>query len=194
MIRAILFDFYGVWTPDVFNDYIAKADQQDPDLAVQLREVVNRYYVGFVDIEHVADRFKFLLEQPDLPLAIFKINQADISPNVIDFMRYLHGHFLKIGILANVGKQEQNLLSSFNEMHQLFESVTTSLDIGGSVLSQEGFVQALQAIGEPPASCLVVTRNIEYQKFAEGYGISVLHFQDFPLLRKSLENLIENKD
>lgn len=193
MIRAILFDFYGVWTPDVFNDYIAKAEQQDPGLALQLREVVDKYYVGLVDIEHLADRFRFLLEQPDLPLAIFKINQADISPVVVDFMRYLHGHFLKIGIIANIGRQEYNLLSEFNATHQLFETITVSLDIGGSVLSKEGFVQALQTIGEPPGSCLVVTRSAEYQKFAESNGISVLRFQDFPLLRKSLAQLIENK-
>ncbi len=191
MIRAVLFDFYGVWTTDIFNKYIALAEQQSPAIALELRQVMAKYYVGLADIDYVTSSFRVILNYPDIEEGIFNLNPEDISPAVVEFMQYLHGHFLKLGILANVGRQEYNLLGEFNARHQLFEVITTSLDIGGSVLTKEAFIKTLQDIGEPPKSCLIITGNDEYHRFAESYGIPVLQFQDFPALKVTLAQLIE---
>ncbi len=192
MIRAIFFDFYSVWTPDQFAGYIEAARQQNPDVAAALDEAVQKYYLGLVDINYVGDSFRFKLSGTyELPANLFVLKQTDISPALIDFMRYLHGHFLKLGILANIGSQEYSLLTGINAQYQLFEVIVGSLNSGSPIFTQEVFVKALQDIGEPPGSCLVVTGNEEYQRFAESCGIQVLRFDGFAKLKDSIDRIIQ---
>jgi FMN phosphatase YigB (HAD superfamily) len=192
MIRAIFFDFYSVWTPDKFAEYIQVAAQRDPGVAAQLTQAVEQYYLGFVEIGYVADMFGFKLNDLALPPGLFELKPADISPALIDFMRNLHGHFLKLGVLGNFGKQEQALLSEFNAQNQLFEVIMGSVTVGISIYSKDVFVKALQAIGEPPASCLVVSGNDDYLRFAGSCGIQVLRFEGFAKLEQSLNQVIGN--
>lgn len=192
MIRAIFFDFYGVWVPNRFSEYLAQAEQHGPEVVNELATVVSRYFQGEATPAEVADSFRFKLSRPDIDTEQFTLQESDISPVVTDFMRDLHGHFVKLGILANLGVQEYDLLTSFNKHNQLFEVITGPFPLGLKVplLSQEVFVQALQAIGEPPRSCLIVTGNEAYQQFAEQLGIATLMFEGLPKLRQTLEQLV----
>ncbi len=191
VVRAIFFDFYSVWTPDKFAEYIVMAEQRDPNAAQELKQIVQQYYLGIVDITRVTDAFKFKLNDATLSPDLFILKPNDISPALIEFMRNLHGHFLKLGMLANIGKQEYDILTGLNAQYQLFEVIVGSLNAGSTVYTQEVFVKALQDIGEPPASCFVVTGDTAYQRFAESCGIPVMPFQGFPHLKQSLDHIIE---
>src|SRR5690606_18850604 len=100
----------------------------------------------------------------DISAQQFTLQESDISPEVAAFMRELHGHFVKLGVLANLGAQEYKLLTDFNTHNQVFEVIASPLAFGLKLplLSKEVFAKALQAIGEPPRSCLVVTGNQDY--------------------------------
>ncbi len=193
MIRAILFDFYNVWAPEKFSKYIAIAEQNSPELAREFRETINKYYLGLVNTEYIANKFKFKLNRTDIDPHEFKLDKSEISPSLIDFMRNLHSHFIKLGVLANLGTQEYDLLISLNAQYQFFEVITGPIVLGVPLLSHEALVKALQAIGEPPQSCLIVTGNVQYQQFATGFGIQTLHFEGFPKLKESLDQLLTNE-
>lgn len=175
----------------MFGKYIVVAEQHDPGGAQALRQTVQQYFLGIVDIQYVIDTFKFKFHDTVLPPDLFILKPADISPVLIDFMRNLHGHFLKLGVMANIGKQEYEILTGLNAQFQLFEVIVGSLNVGSLIYTQDVFVKALQDIGEPPSSCLVVTGNEEYQRVAENCGIQVLRFQGFPDLVQSLDRIIE---
>ena len=52
MVRAVIFDFYGVWVPDVLGGYVES--EQDPRLKQLLANEVAAYYQGRNDLEHIA--------------------------------------------------------------------------------------------------------------------------------------------
>lgn len=189
MIRAVFFDFYGVWVPDRFGEYLAQAEELGPVIENELQGVVGRYFQGRATPAEVAQEFRTKLNQADIDVEQFTLLESEISPVVGDFMRELHGHFVKLGVLANLGAQEYRLLSDFNQHNQLFEAIVSpySLGLNTPLLSQEVFAAALQAIGEPPQSCLAVTGNESYKKFAESLGITTMQFQGLPSLRQILE-------
>jgi FMN phosphatase YigB (HAD superfamily) len=195
MIRAIFFDFYGVWTPDIFSEYLALAPQKGPKVVGELEHVVNQYFHGRVDAEYVADAFRFQLSRPDIDTAQFTLQEENIFPAIVDFMRDLHGHFVKLGILANLGRQEYRLLNNFNNHTQVFEVIAgpLPLQLPDLLLSKEVFARALQAIGEPPRSCLVITADTAYQEFAQSLGIATLAYEGFPKLRQTLDQLLANE-
>jgi FMN phosphatase YigB (HAD superfamily) len=195
MIRAIFFDFYGVWTPDTFSEYLGLAQQMGPKVAGELEYIVNQYFHGQVNAKYVADAFRFKLSRPDIDSSQFTLSEEAVFPAIVEFMRNLHGHFVKLGILANLGVQEYQLLTSFNTHNQLFEVIAgpLPLQMQEPLLSNEVFARALQAIGEPPRSCLVVSANLAYLGFAQSLGIATLAYEGFPKLRETLDQLLSSE-
>ncbi len=195
MIRAIFFDFYSVWVPDIFTEYLNLAEQRGPEVAGKLEAVVEQYFRGTISIEEVAGAFRYQLSRPDIDNNLFVLRANDISPSLTDFMRNLHGHFVKLGVLANLGQQEYQILTDFNNRTQLLEVIAgpLPLQLQSPLLSNEVFAKALQAIGEPPASCLVVTGNTAYQAFAASIGMDTLLFEGFPKLQQTLEQVLTSE-
>jgi FMN phosphatase YigB (HAD superfamily) len=192
MIRAILFDFYSVWTPDVFHQLMYRETQQDPAAVPELEEIVKKYYLGLASIDATENAFRRVSGQFAPSIEVFDLQTENISTQLVDITRYLHSHFLKVGMLANIGWRDYELLRELNAKHQLFESITASLDEGELVLSKEAFIKALQGMGEPPDSCLIVTGNDPYRQFAESYGLKVMFFQDMLTFKQRLAQMIEN--
>jgi FMN phosphatase YigB (HAD superfamily) len=195
MIRAIFFDFYSVWMPDIFSDYLAQAQQHGPVVTGELQAVVNKYFQGEVTPEFVADSFRFKLSRPDIDVNQFTLKETDISPAVTSFMRNLHGHFVKLGVLAYLGPQEYAILTNFNNHNQLFEVITgpLPLHLNAPLLSNEVFAAALQAIGEPPGSCMVVSGNPNYLTFAQSVGMGTLQFSGLPNVQQTLEQILTSE-
>lgn len=189
MIRAIFFDFYSVWLPNPFTEYLEMARQRDPIMASELEAMVGQYFQGETDAPSMAQYLRMKFNRPDITDERFVLKESDIAPAVTNFMRNLHGHFVKLGVLANLGTQEYRLLSDFNEHNQLFEVIAGPLPLGlkTPLLSNDVFAQALQMIGEPPRSCLAVTGDLTYQRFAESLGMATLAFNGLPNLQQTLE-------
>lgn len=192
MIRAVFFDFYSVWTPDKLSYYLATAQQSSPEVYKQASDIVEEYYHGKIDINYLADSFRIKLGHPDISVDQFKLSEASVSQDIVNFMRGLHGHFLKVGILANLGNQEAQYLNHFNEQNQAFEVIASPLTFQSDkpLLSKEVFAQALQTIGEPPDSCLWVSGNLAYLQFASNLGIGVVQYEGFPQLKVYLDKII----
>lgn len=195
MIRAVLLDFYGVWAPDRFGDLIAAAEQKfgyGSDETNQLVLLLEKYYHGEASLDEITGAFRIKLERPDIDATTFSLHENDISPAVASFMRGLHEHFVKVGILANLGEQEYQLLQQFNQHNQAFEMIGGPLPFitSAPLLSQDVFSQALNTIGEPPKSCLAVSGNDAYLNFAQSLGISTIKFEGFPKLSQALAQMI----
>lgn len=192
MIRAVLFDFYGVWCPDKFSEYIDEAKNVSPDVVPQLEDALDRYYHGEVDLTYLTDMFRYRLGRADIDLSQLPLDESAVSPQIIDFFRQLHAHFLKLGILANLGSGEYKLLGNLNQHQQLFEVIAGPLPfhLPLPLLNKDVFAQALQAIGEPPRSCLAVSGSQQYRAFAENLGIATLPFEGLPKLKAAIEQRI----
>lgn len=194
MIRAIFFDFYSVWTPDKFQEYLEYAKPLGVQEHAALVDSVNKYYFGEVNIEYLADVFRYKLSRRDIDKSVLTLHESDISPKVVNLMRGLHGHFLKLGVLANLGTMELQLLQHFNSTHSLFEVIISASSLGLKLplLNEQVFSKALQAIGEPPASCLVVSGHEDYLSFASKYGMQTIRFTSFDKLIHSFGEILAN--
>lgn len=193
MIRAVLFDFYGVWAPDILSDYLVEAKVRGWDAEEELRKQVQQYFQGKTGPNEIAEAFRYNLRRPDIANDQFTLHEEAVYPAIVTLMRGLHSHFLKVGILANLGVQEYKLLSDFNAHNQVFEVIGGPLafQMDKPLLSQEIFARALQTIGEPPQSTLVVSSNQEYLDFARNLGIVTLPYQGYDKLLPALEEALK---
>lgn len=192
VIRAVFFDFYSVWLPDIFQEYLDLGRQAGTVPGFDIEAIVEEYFKGKVTVDDVAEALRMQLQRTDIDAEQFRLSESSISPVVTDFMRNLHGHFLKLGVLADLGTQEYKLLTDFNAHNELLEVIAGPLALGLDMplLTQEVFAKALQAIGEPPKSCLVVSGHERYRTFAESLGIRALPFNGLPALQQTLDQLL----
>lgn len=190
MVRAIFFDFYGVWTPDPFIPAFRQALQQYPDSLPQIHEILQKYYLGHGDAEFIASSLRFKFNMPDADAKQFTLPNAEVAPALIEFFHALHAHFLKVGVLGNIGQQELEFLQKFNDKNQLLETITGPVTTGAPLLSEETLVTGLQEIGEPPENCLVVTNDPEYQQTAQEWGMMVLPFTGLGNLWQEIQRLL----
>ena len=191
MIRAIFFDFYGVWLPDKFLPLLQRLQQENPELVPEVGKKLDQYYVGRVYMEGLIFSLNFNLGMGNLRTEDFIFQPQAISPAVIDLMHGLHGHFVKIGVLANLGKAEFEALAAINQQFQLFEVITGPIATGASLLSETTFVSAYQAIGEPPETCLMVSSNALYLDFAKQCGSQTLPYSNMNILGQDLAERLQ---
>lgn len=195
MIRAIFFDFYSVWTPDKIGYYLAAGQLNGPEDYKILCDTVESYYLGKIDIKYLADTFKFKLGHPDLSEKMFELHEQNISSGIIDFMRSLHGHFFKLGVLANLGLQELKLINDFNLHNQIFEVIASPLSykLNVPLQSKEMIDKALEDIQEPITNALYVSGNLPLLEFANFLGMAVIQFEGFDKLKSSIDKLISSE-
>jgi FMN phosphatase YigB (HAD superfamily) len=193
MFRAIIFDFYGVWAPDNFALYIDRAAKITPESAAAVNESIQKYFQGLIEIQEVIDgiRYKFHMVGVDINAEDLRLDARNMTPEIIKFLQYLHGHFIKVGILAKLGNQERSLLEQLQKQYDLFDSLTSPDSVGEDLLSQAVFGRALQDIGEPPADCLVVSTSPDYIKFATSIGLQTHTFEGFPKLVETIRAQLE---
>lgn len=195
MVRVILFDFYSVWTPDRYQEYLnyAQANNAAQSYA-ELTTVLAEYYTGEVNLEYLADVLRLTFGHPEIDKDSLTLHASNIPPDMINLLRDLHGHFLKLGVFGNLGMMELGLLMGLNTDQPLLEFILSPLTLGIKMplLSQPVFAKALQDIGEQPADCVVVSGHEDYLAFAAWYGMQTIRFTNFSEVRQILGTLIAN--
>jgi FMN phosphatase YigB (HAD superfamily) len=192
MIRAVLFDFYSVWTPDKLSYYLAYAELMSPAIYKELHDAVEKYYQGDMSLEDMSGTIRYKLGAKDIDNNSFKLSVNSISPNITNFMKDLHGHFVKVGVLANLGQQEYAVLKQFNEINQIIETVASpySLNLKKPLLDPEVFNKTFEAIGETADSCLYVSGNPYHLAYARVLGLQTLQFEGFDQLKANLDQML----
>jgi FMN phosphatase YigB (HAD superfamily) len=193
MVKAIFFDFYSVWAPDKIQAILDEAKAVGAPETMAMTGLVDRYYHGELNLARLAYSLKFKLGSSNSEEASLALHGSDISPDLVNFMRALHGHFVKLGILGNLGFMELSLLYQLNSSAQpLFEAIVSPLSLSSpqSLLSQEVFNQASQTIGEVPGACVAVSGHDNYLAFASSFGMQTIKFTDLAQLEISLANLL----
>ncbi len=193
MIRAVIFDFYSVWLPDRFTPYVELTSEQDPAISEEIAKALDTYYLGRIEFDYLLKVLKSKLDIDDQTLEGLKLRRTDISSGIIDFFHELHQHFLKLGVMGNFGKQEYEVLSEVDQQYKQFEVITGPFKTGAPLLSEDTFASALQALGEPPANCLLISGHQDYLDYAKSLGIEVMAYQGFPKLKEAITPILDTK-
>jgi FMN phosphatase YigB (HAD superfamily) len=188
MIKAIFFDFHTVWKPDRLAYYLAMAEQYGPEVYESLYEIVEKYYHGAVQLEYVCDAIRIRLGQADVTVDQFKTTEADIAPSIVKLIQNLRAQYIKVGILANLGADEFDLLAKYTLANNVFDTVVCpiSLSTPETLLSKEVFEGALRAIGEPPEQTMIISGNPYMVQFAASFNIYTMHFEGLNKLENNI--------
>ncbi len=193
MIRAVIFDFYSVVIPDVFENFEKELLSKDEQSASKIQKQLDDYFMGLSTFEYLTGALEYISGNEKSLTENFKLFESDIPEIFIKLVEALHMHFLKVSIIANIGEQEISLLSNFNEQLKEFDLIAGPSTYGDPLLSESFFKAALKDLGEPPQNCLLISGHQDYLNFAKQISMNVYRFIDFNDVSRYLKLIVNSK-
>lgn len=182
MIKAIIFDCFGVLTTDV---WLAFCDSLPEGVDVQKARDLNRAVdSGIISREEYLSGVKEITgkEPPDIEtMGAPAKNQALLS-----YIKELKGLGYKLGILSNVSSSwiTDDLLT--NAEAALFDDITLSYNTGFIKPDAQIYELACQRLGVDPKEAVMIDDREWYVEGAKAVGMRGIQYSDLASLKEQL--------
>lgn len=176
MIKAIIFDCFGVILGNAYKIHLNEVDQVDPARAQEIRAINHASDMGILSREESAEAISglfgmyvedFLEEQ----------NQMEV-PNrqLLDFIKTLQPDF-KVGMLSNINSRERlSIRFEDGELDAHFNTIVASGDEGYVKPEPEIYHIAATRLGVEPHECVFIDDIAEFCDGARAVGMQAIQF------------------
>jgi len=191
MIKAIIFDCFGVFIGNPYKIRVQALEQTDPEKARQMHDINRASDRGFLDRNETAEQMaeligitaeQFLAEQ----------NKGEIrNEELVAYVKTFRPHF-KLAMLSNISSRERlDLRFEPGQLNELFDVVVASGDEGRIKPEPEIYEIAVQRLGVLPEECVMIDDILEFCQGAEAVGLHAIQYLHFQQAITDLEALID---
>lgn len=186
MIKAILFDFFGVIRQDAFHMWLENHGYTRNDAP---GDVSRRMDLGQINGE------QFVAELAEISGQTLEEINAEFAQNerfnneVISYVEELKEKYL-IALLSNAESDYLRNILSEHELDLLFDIILISSEIGIAKPDKEMFELALDKLGVTAGESIFVDDQQKNIDAAEKLGIKGIQFEDIDSLRKSMDEIL----
>ena len=186
MVRAIIFDCFGVITKDLWKEYKASLPDAQQEPAAELNRAYDRGQIS-------RDEFVGELEQLTgrRPVEVEKLDQGDIIKNeeLLAYISELKKDY-KIGMLSNIASNwiKDSLL--IEQEKAQFDAFVFSHDIGTVKPDRLAYEAVAEKLGVKMQDCVFIDDTELYCRAANEYGMKGIWYQNFPQLKSDLEQVL----
>lgn len=183
MIKAIVFDFYGVFLEDPYDAWLRANNL--------VREGVYSRLSENLDAGHIShDEFYDLLST-ESKVPAEKIKEAFSERGVVDplakrLLSQLSQHSYRIGLISNGSDHVRKHLENAN-LIEYFNSVTLSSEVGLIKPHPEIFIHSFKTLGVSAQDTLYIDDRIENVDTAKYLGATGIVFHSLNHLREDLQ-------
>lgn len=189
MIKAVIFDCFGVLVRGSLEPFIERHFGADPDNQKAIRHLDHLASRGVLTEaeyrEKVAEITGLSVEQ-----VIVELDQNPVNEPLITFIRDELKPSYKIGFLSNAYDNWLNHLFTA-EQQQLFDSVVLSYDVQLAKPDPRIYHLAAERLQLEPGDCVFVDDIAEYCRAAEQVGMYAVQYQSFDQFKSELETILQ---
>lgn len=189
MIRAIVFDCFGVVISDALEVLVSRLRETDPLAADQVSELVRRSNRGQVDpaesSRQVAAVFGMTYQEYRAQIAAGEVKNAEL----LGYIAELRATY-KTALLSNIGAGSLKRRFTDAELAAHFDVVVASGDIGVIKPDAEAYLITAERLGVPAEDCVFIDDRRPYCEGAEGVGMRTICYRDFAQFRSELEAVL----
>jgi epoxide hydrolase-like predicted phosphatase len=176
MIKAVIFDCFGVLTTDGWLAFREKYFTGKPDLderAVASNRRVDAGLISYQDFLHdIAS-----LAGVDYSQTVRVIENNVANEKLFDYIKDNLKSTYKIGVLSNAGMDWMHELFSA-EQNELFDEVVLSYQVGVIKPDPVMYETIAAKLGVLPEECLFVDDQPRYVDGAKSVGMKAIHFKN----------------
>lgn len=192
MIRAIIYDCFGVLTADRWLEFTATLPA---DVSRAVREIHRAYDKGHVLYQDFRDQTAQLASvEPSQVDDIFQKHTGHTkNQELLRHIAQLKASY-KIGVISNIGTawiREQFLTT---DEQALFDDMVLSFEVGLSKPDPLIYELACQRLDVLPQEVVFIDDLHSYCRAAQSIGMKTVQYQGFNQYKNALETLLTNPD
>lgn len=187
MIKAVIFDCFGVFYIDPFRMFIAKAA---PEVRDELRHIMLQNDVTGLPREEIIARYAELTHIPTTEVAaqLYGVTMAR-NQQLMDYAEGLR-QVCKVALLSNVSPGAMDNYFTQEDRQKLFDDVVLSSEVGLVKPQLEIFELAAQRLGIAAEEAVFVDDTPVNCDAARAVGMQAITFTDMPALRAQLDQMV----
>jgi HAD superfamily hydrolase (TIGR01509 family) len=190
MIRAIIFDCFGVLVTDALQVLVDELRARDAAAADRIRDMVHAANRGMVSIREASAEIGV-----ELGLTYDEYRQKIATGEtknqlLLDYIQELRGQY-KTAMLSNIGSAASlGRRFELRELADLFDVVVASGDIGYAKPEAAAYEITADRLGVRLDECVFVDDREPYCDAARGVGMQAIEYHDFAQFQAALQALL----
>jgi len=191
MIKAIIFDCFGVLTTDGWLPFKYQHFGDKPDLFEQATDLSRQTDVGMIDFD---DFLQGIGELAGVPAEeVRRIVTNNVANELLFQYIASRKSKYKIGVLSNASANWLGELFS-PDQNGLFDATALSCETGRIKPDERAYEIIAERLGCEPSECIMVDDQERYVTGAKDAGMKGVVYRDFEQCRAELDALLANTE
>lgn len=189
MIKAVIFDCFGVLTKDLWREF---TESLPPGEGVRrAKELNHQYDAGFINLaEFVQQVHEATGRDPRTVETVF-INEEPVKNlELLDYIQQLKKRGYKIGMLSNIATNWVRDYFLTAEEQALFDNMTFSFQAGTTKPDPKIYEQVLDTLSVKAGESVFVDDVDRYCAAAQALGMKAIVYRSFPAMKAELETIL----
>jgi len=188
MIKAIIFDCYGVLVADGWQPFKAKYFSEDPERMQQATDLNKQADSGLISND---DFEKAIAQLADINPESARQQIQSNPPNQIlfDYVKTLETNY-KLGILSNASASWLNKLLTPEQL-ALFDSSVLSYETGFVKPQPEAYELVASQLGVLPSECVFIDDQERHCTGAKEVGMQAILYTDVAQTKADLNQILQ---
>lgn len=192
MIKAIIFDCFGVLTNDTWKEFLTSIDAKTRD---DVRSVHAAYDKGFIEYTDFRRQVVESTKSDDATIdAIFmRHTKEPKNHKLLSYIQELGANY-KIGILSNVGTPwiRESFLTA--EEIALFDDMVLSFEVGMGKPDPAVYKLACDRLSVAPEEAIFIDDLPPYCQVARDVGMQAIAYENFEQFHTEIQQLLADSD
>ncbi|MBP9852754.1 MAG: glucose-phosphatase [Patescibacteria group bacterium] len=190
MIKAIVFDCFGVLVTDSLQLMVQDLAASNPSAAQEVRDLVGLSNRGIIDPAEARPKIAKLFGVTTEQYVQAILKGEDKNTQLLDYIRELRTTY-KIGMLSNIGSNSLHKRFSDEELEEHFDIVVASGDIGYAKPDRQAYEIVAERLGVSVNECVFTDDREGFCEAARLCGMQAILFEDFTQFKRDLALLLE---
>ncbi|CAN5612214.1 hypothetical protein BH23PAT1_BH23PAT1_0580 [soil metagenome] len=190
MIKAIIFDCFGVLTTDSWRAFL---DGLPPEAdKVRARELNHQLDAGLITMEEFLEQVQEVTGHK--PIQVENIIDNEVAKNtaLLNYIKELKSKY-KIGMISNVATPWITDTFLTPEEQELFDEMIFSFEVGMTKPDRRIFMLACERLRIGPHEAVFIDDIESYCEVARGEGLAAIVYKDFSQMKKELEGILSQE-
>jgi len=176
MIKAIIFDCFGVLLGNAYKMHLTEVEKTDPERAEEIRAINHASDMGIITREESAEHISALFGMDPEELLAEQDHVEVPNKQLLDYILELKKDY-KLGMLSNIsGRERLSIRFTNNELQTHFDTIIASGDEGYVKPQPEIYEIAATRLGVAPNECLMIDDIAEFCEGARQTGMQAVQY------------------
>lgn len=187
MIKAIIFDCFGVLTTDFWKEFTATLPT---DQRIPARDLNHAYDGGFISREEFMQQVQKLTGKSPKEVESARNSDGIKNLELLTYIAELKASY-KIGLLSNIATNwiRETLLD--DKEQTLFDDMVLSFEVGMTKPDPRVFELAAQRLNVAPSQVVFVDDISHYCEAASTVGMKAIAYQNFNQMKLELVEILD---